>query len=94
MQRWANVGGSVTKDIFPLFGWDYVTLQATSQSHEPQSIEFVNALILQITNQPSCKQLRVERGIVESLQFGDADDVDILNRLLAGVVIDKVELID
>ena len=93
-QRWAKIGGDVTKDIFPVFGWNYVTLRATSQSHERQTIEDVNALILQVTSQPSCKQLRLERGVIESLQFEVSDDVDTLNRLLAGVVINKIELID
>lgn len=93
-QRWTKIGGDVTKDVFPVFGWNYVTLRATSQSHERQTFELVNSLILQVTNQPNCKQLRLERGIVESLKLEVSDDVDTLNRLLAGVFIDKVELID
>ena len=94
LERWSRAGGGGIKTAFPILGWNYAWLGGASQSIEPQSIEDVNALILQITKQGGCKTLRLNRKVVESHQFKYSSDVDTLNKLLKGVEIDTIELID
>lgn len=94
IERWSRAGGGGIKIVFPILGWNHAWLGGGSQSIEPQSIEDVNALILQITKQGGCKTLRIDRKIVEAHQFKDSSEVDTLNKLLKGVDIDTVELID
>ncbi len=93
-QRWTEIGGTVGKDVFPIFGWGYVCLGRTSKKPAPRSVEEVNKLILEITNQPACNHFRLEKTFVESLQIEDSSEIEILNRVLSGVSVQKIELID